>query len=59
MGESATVKINFGLIPEHIRLRLISDFGHNYDRFWADPANEAEYQEWSRKRRERTGEARQ
>ena len=59
MGESATVKINFGLIPEHIGLRLISDFVHNYDRFWADPANEAEYQEWSRQRRERTGEARQ
>lgn len=59
MGESATVKINFGFIPEHIRQRLISDFVHNYDRFWADPANEAEYQEWSRQRRERTGEARQ
>lgn len=59
MGESATVKINFGLIPEHIRQRLISDFVHNYDRFWADPANEAEYQEWSRQRRERTGDARQ
>ena len=59
MGESATVKINFGLIPESVTSRLISDFVHNYDRFWADPANEAEYQEWSRQRRERTGEARQ
>lgn len=59
MGESATVKINFGFIPEHIRQRLISDFVHNYDRFWADPANEVEYQEWSRQRRERTGDARQ
>lgn len=59
MSESASVKINFGLIPESIRARLISDFVHNYDRFWADPANEAEYQEWSRQRRERTGDARQ
>ena len=59
MSDSLQVKINFDLIPEHIKIRLISGFVHNFDRFWADPANEAEYQEWSRQRRERTGEARQ
>lgn len=44
------VKINFELIPEHIRRRLISEFAYNFDRFWADPANEAEYQAWRRER---------
>ena len=56
---SESIKINLSLIPEQIRLRLISDFVHNYDRFWADPANVAEYREWSRQRRERSGDARQ
>lgn len=56
---SESIKINLSLIPEQIRLRLISDFAHNFTRFWADPANEAEYQEWSRQRRERSGDARQ
>lgn len=51
------VKINLDLIPEHTRALLMSNFAANYDRFWADPANEAEYQEWSRQRRERNGDA--
>lgn len=59
MSEPLAVKINFSLIPECVKHRLISDFVHNYDRFWADPANKAEYQEWSRQRRERSGDARQ
>lgn len=59
MGESATVKITFGLIPESVKSRLISDFVHNYDSFWADPANESEYQEWSRQRKEREGDTRE
>ena len=45
-----TVKINFDLIPEAIRRRLISEFAYNFDRFWADPANEAEFQAWRRER---------
>lgn len=59
MSEPSAVKINFSLIPECVKHRLISDFAHNFTRFWADPANEAEYQEWSRQRRERAGDARQ
>ena len=55
MSDPLQVKINFNLIPEHIRLRFFSEFVHNYDRFWDDPANEAEYQEWSRQMRERRG----
>ena len=52
LSESATVKIDFSLIPEHISNRLIADFANNYARFWADPKNEAEFQEWRRKQRE-------
>lgn len=51
------VKIDFNLIPAPVANRLIKDFSYNYEKFWADPANEAEYQEWSRQRRERNGDA--
>ena len=59
MSEPAAVKIDFSLIPECVQHRLLSEFVHNFDRFWADPVNQAEYQEWSRQRRERSGDARQ
>lgn len=46
------VKIDFNLIPEPTARLLIKDFVHNYEKFWADPANEAEFQKWRRKRQE-------
>lgn len=48
----AAVKINFNLIPKPVSNLLIRDFVHNYEKFWADPANEAEFQKWRRKRQE-------
>lgn len=49
MNESK-VKIDFNLIPELTRERLIINFMCNFNRFWADPANEAEFQAWRRER---------
>ena len=49
MGEG--VKINFDLIPEHTRENFMKKFIHNYESFWADPKNEAEFQQWKAERK--------
>lgn len=52
---TASVKINLDLVPEHISKRLISDFACNYERFWTDPNNEAEFQQWKAEQSKKGG----
>lgn len=59
MGDSPKVKINLDLIPESQHIRISGLFFAAMTEFFENPENEAEYQEWSRQRRERTGDARQ
>ena len=59
MGQSPQVHINLDLIPESQHIRISGLFFAAMTEFFENPENEAEYQEWSRQRRERAGDARQ
>lgn len=59
MSESAQVKINLDLVPKSQHIRISGLFFAAMTEFFENPENEAEYQEWSRQRRERTGDTRQ
>ena len=59
MGESASVQINLGLIPESQHMRISGLFFAAMTEFFENPDNEAEFQQWRRDRKERTGDERQ
>lgn len=56
MDESAKVKINLNLIPEATKIAFMAKFARNYERFWADPNNEAEYEAWKAEQALKGGE---
>lgn len=59
MCESSNLSIHLDLIPESQHMRISGLFFSAMTEFFSNPENEAEFQEWSRQRRERLGDAQQ